>query len=377
MALSISVIIPTFNRAHLIRRALDSAVAQAREGDEIIVVDDGSVDDTQSVVSRCDNRVRYVRTANGGAGAARNRGVLEAHGDLVAFLDSDDEWMPGKLDLARSLFAARPEVLFCCSDMAATMPDGTVRHRFLQEWHHDPRSWDDILAPGRPYSSLAPLPPGIDDFRVHIGSLYDPLAGRGYVFTSTVVVRRREAGDALRFATDLPTFEDWVCYGMLARRGACAFLDTETAWEHLHAGPQLTNAAPLTVFTTRLKVLERVWGSDADYLARRGPVYRHLYDAQHLAKIGSMLALGENEAVREELRQPQGARMRRRLVELLPDGLWRSAYLMPSRTQALAARAWRKALRITKGRRGTSAGRPAETRTGEPDPVANVDSTPG
>ena len=91
---AISTIIPTYNRAQLITRAINSVLPQMEPEDELIVVDDGSTDNTREIVAKYGDRVKYIKTKNGGCGAARNRGVQEATGPLVAFLDSDDEWMP-------------------------------------------------------------------------------------------------------------------------------------------------------------------------------------------------------------------------------------------------------------------------------------------
>lgn len=95
----VSVIIPTYNRAPLIESSIRSVFAQDYPNIEVIVVDDGSIDDTELVVSRlADKRLRYFKqTENHGAPAARNVGVREAHGDFLAFLDSDDAWEPNKL----------------------------------------------------------------------------------------------------------------------------------------------------------------------------------------------------------------------------------------------------------------------------------------
>src|SRR5438045_2731868 len=94
----VSVVIPSYNRAHLIGETLDSVLAQDVPGMEILVVDDGSTDATEAVVlGRYGDRVRYVRQANGGPACARNTGIREASAPLIAFLDSDDLWSPGKL----------------------------------------------------------------------------------------------------------------------------------------------------------------------------------------------------------------------------------------------------------------------------------------
>lgn len=99
---TVSVVIPTYNRETVLPRALDSVLAQTYGDFEVIVVDDGSRDGTAGVMAeyvRRDGRVRYCRQSqNAGVSAARNRGIREAKGEFVAFLDSDDEWAPTKLE---------------------------------------------------------------------------------------------------------------------------------------------------------------------------------------------------------------------------------------------------------------------------------------
>jgi glycosyltransferase involved in cell wall biosynthesis len=93
----VSVIIPAYNRERLIGDALASAYAQDYEPIEVIVVDDGSTDKTRNVVESFDPRVRYVHQQHLGVSPARNRGLAEAKGELIAFLDSDDLWTEGSL----------------------------------------------------------------------------------------------------------------------------------------------------------------------------------------------------------------------------------------------------------------------------------------
>ncbi len=100
----ISVIIPTFNYGRFIGDAIQSAGAQTRSPDELIVVDDGSTDNTSEVVAGFGERVKYIRRENSGVSSARNRGVEESSGDLIAFLDADDIWEPTKLEKQAELF---------------------------------------------------------------------------------------------------------------------------------------------------------------------------------------------------------------------------------------------------------------------------------
>ena len=96
----VSVIIPTYNRAHLIGRAIRSVLDQTYQDWELIVVDDASTDDIPGIVKGfTDGRVKYIRhDENKGAAAARNTGIQAARGAYIAFLDSDDEWLPEKLE---------------------------------------------------------------------------------------------------------------------------------------------------------------------------------------------------------------------------------------------------------------------------------------
>lgn len=94
--MKVSAIIPVFNRRDHLPRAIDSALAQTISVDEIIVVDDGSTDGSAEVASRFGGRVRVVRQPNSGVAGARHRGIQEARGEWIAFLDSDDEWLPDR-----------------------------------------------------------------------------------------------------------------------------------------------------------------------------------------------------------------------------------------------------------------------------------------
>lgn len=107
--ISLSVIIPVYNRAGCIARALDSVLAQTRPADEIIVVDDGSNDQTVQILERYLPRIKVIRQENRGVSAARNTGIRAAGGAWIAFLDSDDEWLPQKLELAEDYIRTHPD----------------------------------------------------------------------------------------------------------------------------------------------------------------------------------------------------------------------------------------------------------------------------
>lgn len=111
----ISVVIPTFNRQATIGRAIESVLAQTCPADEIIVVDDGSTDDTEALMKKWPGIVR-LKQDNQGVSAARNLGIRQASGDWIALLDSDDEWLPSKLEKQRLAINNNPEARLCHCD---------------------------------------------------------------------------------------------------------------------------------------------------------------------------------------------------------------------------------------------------------------------
>lgn len=110
-----SVVIPTYNRVKLLPRAIDSALKQTFPAHEIIVVDDGSTDNTAEVVKEYGEQVRYIWQENAGVSSARNRGIEESEGNVIAFLDSDDDWKPEKLQMQAECFSEH-DVSVCVTD---------------------------------------------------------------------------------------------------------------------------------------------------------------------------------------------------------------------------------------------------------------------
>ena len=121
----VSVVIPTYNRQDTILRALNSVFTQTYQALEIIVIDDGSTDQTAAIVAPFADRIRYIRQHNQGVSKARNHGIAEASGEFVAFLDSDDEWLPTKIEKQVRLFQENPQADF----VGCMTPDEEMRIR--------------------------------------------------------------------------------------------------------------------------------------------------------------------------------------------------------------------------------------------------------
>lgn len=150
----VSIIIPTYNRAALLVRAIHSVLRQSYRDFELIIVDDCSSDRTREIVSAiCDRRIRFIRREqNGSAAAARNTGIRAAAGELVCFLDDDDEYVPEFLEKVTSAFSqAGPDVGFCwCGiEIVRDAPNGEVVTK-QQVWQpgRESKRWFLLQSPG-------------------------------------------------------------------------------------------------------------------------------------------------------------------------------------------------------------------------------------
>lgn len=106
----VSIIIPTFNNAEFITQAIESVLNQTYQGFEIIVIDDGSTDQTENILSKFGDRITYIKQNNRGPSSARNAGIKKSSGKYIAFLDSDDLFLPNKLSIQINFLVKHPEI---------------------------------------------------------------------------------------------------------------------------------------------------------------------------------------------------------------------------------------------------------------------------
>ena len=130
--LTVAVIIPTYNRAHLVCEAIDSCLAQTRIPDEIIVVDDGSTDDTPTVLAKYSTPVILVRQENAGRSPARNKGIEKATSNLILFLDDDDTLKLHTIALCAQVLEHRLEVGVVYGDIEISDLNGKSQGKFSQ-----------------------------------------------------------------------------------------------------------------------------------------------------------------------------------------------------------------------------------------------------
>ncbi len=156
----VSIVIPLFNKETTILRAVNSVFSQTNKNFELIIVNDGSTDNSAKLVESLsgDDRIRLITQNNAGPGAARNRGIREAKTDLIAFLDADDEWLPGFLDAVLNLRVKFPDcevfgTSFYISENSAPLYLSPVFSLYKKDWEGIIPNYLDVILKGYPFNA--------------------------------------------------------------------------------------------------------------------------------------------------------------------------------------------------------------------------------
>jgi glycosyltransferase involved in cell wall biosynthesis len=221
--MTISAVIPAYNSADFIADAIDSILKQTHPVTEIIVVDDGSVDNTEQVVQCFPDHVRYYKQVNQGPSAARNQGIKMADGEWIAFLDADDQWTPDKIEKQLATLAQYPELQLIAGDMAEIddqneplTPSVLAKHLLLQGFQ---------ALHGQP-----------------VPKALAALINKNFIPTGTVLVRRDVVLAAGLFNESIRFGEDLELWAKIAARHAITCLPEILMLRRLHGN----NATQLT-----------------------------------------------------------------------------------------------------------------------------------
>jgi glycosyltransferase involved in cell wall biosynthesis len=272
----ISVVIPTYNRARSIRRAIAGVLAQTYRDIEVIVVDDCSTDESARIIeglAEADSRVRLIRhETNGGAARARTTGVRAASGALIAFQDSDDNWLPDKLEAQMRLFVSLPEAyvaVFCPEIIYGR--DGEGRHK-----RYGPRRAACVPGPG---------------IAIESGDLSGHFLRANIATLQSMLIKKAAFDAAGGFDLRLRNNEDWDFNLRLSRQGPIGF--DETSLLVVFDSPDGISKNRRSSVSSQVRIFSKLRRTNADRAAL----------AQHAIAISrQLLNFGKPKCARRYLR---------------------------------------------------------------------------
>jgi glycosyltransferase involved in cell wall biosynthesis len=246
----VTVVIPTHNRAHIIGRAIESALGQTYPDIEVIVADDGSSDNTRAVAEAYGSRMTYLCQPNKGVSAARNFGMRHARGEFIALLDSDDTWSPWKIEAQVEALRRHRDAGVVWTDMSAVGDDEHLIDRRHLRTMYSAYATVGIENRLPEVNKLAVLNPGVPSellsASVRAGDLSGAILLGNLIHTSTVLFRRslceKIGGFDESFAR---TGEDYEFYIRLCSGGPVVFIDAPSTQYRIGAADQLTAPAML------------------------------------------------------------------------------------------------------------------------------------
>lgn len=291
----VSVVIPTYNCAHYLPQAIDSVLAQSYTGLEVIVIDDGSRDNTADVAAAYGSRIRYMRQENSGLPAARNRAIEAAEGELIALLDADDWWEPRKLEPQVELLDADRDVALVYTDLKVIYDDGRVIPSFLAS---------------RPLTSD--------------GYVFSHLAQSGFILPSTVVLRRSCVEAVGMFDETMRSHEDIDLWLRLCHRWKVASVRQPLVNRRQGAQNMTSNAALRAVYG--VKTFQKALAIP-DLTAAERDLLQHRLEREYFELAYYQFGQGEGVSCRDNLRKSlHSGRWNRRalkcyMLSLLPAGV--------------------------------------------------------
>jgi glycosyltransferase involved in cell wall biosynthesis len=357
----VSVVIPCYNQAHFLGEAIESVLAQSHQDFEVIVVDDGSTDDTAEVAARYP-KVRLIRQENRGLAGARNRGLSRSAGEYVVFLDADDRLLPEALEAGLECFSAHPECALVSGHSRFIAADGSLL-------------------------GLGQLPPQLP----HIGKdIYVTILSRAYFILPGAVMYRRSVFETVSwFDPAVSPAADYDLYMRIARKFPVYFHDKVVLEYRRHDASMTRNPGKMLEPTIAVLRRQRAYAKKNSYLRRayrtgikRGReeygvplvwyVRTRLREGEWKRAVGgaylllryypkglALLFSGEKrqlrEALEKERREVRRLKKRNRQLASRAQALEKKAQNMEQRLQEIeGSRAWRALKKLRRFRGGSA-----------------------
>lgn len=307
----VSVVIPTYNRAYILEPAIESALNQTYENFEVIVIDDGSTDGTAALMQKyaADPRVRYIYQKNAGVSAARNHGFRESRGEFIALLDSDDAWLPWKLEAEVSVLRQFPEIGMVWTDMVCVHEEGHhVSDAYLRTMYgaHKKVKIESIMQKRGALKELwAGAPGDIAERPVYTGDIFSHMILGNLVHTSTVLIRRERLRKIGGFDED-PSMriagEDYEFHINCTSHGPVGFIDASSIIYRIGHSDQITAPhSSLSFARTNLATIFKWLDAEGHRVTlSRETIEQHLADS-YLWLGYSQLDVGQHSEARKVL----------------------------------------------------------------------------
>jgi glycosyltransferase involved in cell wall biosynthesis len=248
-AMNVSVIIPTYNSEKYISSAVKSVLNQTHHNFELIIVDDGSVDNTQEIINSFnDQRIKYIYQENSGVAVARNTGIENSSGEHIAFLDADDIWVPEKLQIQLDIISERNDVcmIYSAIEMFYTGNDRTK----IIKYNHDDNNFVEKL-------------------------ITDPF--KSIPYPSTVILKRSCIDKAGTFNPEFKTGEDWDLWLRLSELGKCRYVNQPLVKKLTH-NESITNSLDLkSTEEYHIKLLNKFFANNPEYKKLKFKAYSMIY----------------------------------------------------------------------------------------------------
>jgi glycosyltransferase involved in cell wall biosynthesis len=276
----VSVVIPAYNRASMIREAIESVLAQTYSDLEVIVVDDGSTDGTADIVRGFGPKVRYIPTEHVGVGRARNAGIEAARGELLCYCDSDDIQFPYRIATQVQLLDRFRDAALVSADAKGYTDGKVVSESHLRQTWLGPgvRSLEAELREGFPAARSCEelgirVPPTLKASKVYAGPALKLLIRMNLAWGCTLMARLDAVRAVGGHLVGPEAYEDWYLACQLAKSHPLVHWDAPVLLYRLHPGQQVGKPLPNT--RSYVTVIEQVWRADPQvYAANRRAIDR-------------------------------------------------------------------------------------------------------
>ena len=289
----VSVVIPSYNRAGVVRETVDSVLAQTYGNIEVIVIDDGSSDNTAEVLAPYADRIVYVRNRNSGLAATRNAGMRLASGEFIAWVDSDDLWTPQKLEVQAGYMLRHPDVVMSATDFSSFNHGGILERSHIRSYYsiidNTPGGLSELYASRELWTVPVAcqddtgLPGKID---VYSGDMYRSLVLGNCLHPPTVLIRRSAVLAAGDLDISFANMADYDYFIRLGRLGRIAYIDHPfTLYRYsddLEAEQMSSDARLGEIKSDVLRIIRKVADEDAGFARDNRRLYLRRLSRCHL-----------------------------------------------------------------------------------------------